>query len=101
MGNQLGIPRNGKRTFHSFRHTFITALSELEVPPDMLTQLVGHSRGESVAAKRYRKDTSADRLLTYVQELDFNLPPIKPFSVVDGLDAVRVAVKRKRVRSPV
>lgn len=35
LGKQLSIPRDGKRTFHSFRHTFITALSESEVPDDL------------------------------------------------------------------
>jgi len=96
LGKQLAIPRDGKRTFHSFRHTFITALSELEVPPDIQAQLAGHSRGNTIAATRYRKDAEAERLLTYVERLDFKLSTIKPFVVADGLAAVKDGLKRKR-----
>lgn len=95
LGKQLAIPRDGKRTFHSFRHTFITALSELEVPPDIQAQLAGHSRGKTIAAVRYRKDADAERLLDYVNQLDFALPAIRPFVVADGLDAVKNALRRK------
>jgi len=95
LGKQLFIPRDGKRTFHSFRHTFITALSDLGVPPDILAQLAGHSRGSTITLTRYRKDAEAERLLTYVRQLDFKLPTIAPFSVSDGLDAVKHALERK------
>ena len=100
LGDQLGIPRDGKRTFHSFRHTFITALSDLGVPPDIQAQLAGHSRGETIAAVRYRKDTDAERLLDYVKRLDFNLPKIKPFVVADGLAAVKDGLRRKSKSAP-
>ncbi|XVJ49656.1 site-specific integrase [Pseudomonas sp. UBT] len=100
LGKQLAIPRDGKRTFHSFRHTFITALNELEVPPDIQAQLAGHSRGDSVAAVRYRKDTDAERLLDYVKQLDFKLPPITPFVVTDGLAAVKDGLRRKAKPTP-
>lgn len=100
LGKQLAIPRDGKRTFHSFRHTFITALSELGVPPDIQAQLAGHSRGETIAAVRYRKDTDAERLLDYVKQLDFKLPEIKPFVVADGLAAVRDGLRRKAKATP-
>jgi integrase len=95
LGNQLGMPRDGMRTFHSFRHTFITALNELEVPPDIQSQLAGHSRGDSITTARYRKDAAAERLLSYVAQLDFGLPPIRPFALSDGLDAVKDALRRK------
>ncbi len=95
LGNQLGILRDGTRTFHSFRHTFITALGELNVPADIQSQLAGHSRGDTITLTRYRKDAEADRLLGYVKQLDFNLPAIAPFSIADGLDAVRDALRRK------
>ncbi|OZY27413.1 hypothetical protein CJF40_15465 [Pseudomonas lundensis] len=95
LGKQLAIPRDGKRTFHSFRHTFITALSELGVPPDIQAQLAGHSRGETITTVRYRKDADAERLLDYVKHLDFKLPAIKPFVVADGLAAVKDGLRRK------
>lgn len=96
LGKQLGMPRDGRRTFHSFRHTFITALSELDVPHDIQSQLAGHSRGDTITSKRYRKDTGPERLLKYVTLLDFNLPVIKPFVVSDGLDAVSEGLQRKQ-----
>ena len=95
LGNQLKILRDGTRTFHSFRHTFITALSELNVPSDIQSQLAGHSRGDTITVTRYRKDAQADRLQGYVKQLDFKLPTIAPFSIADGLDAVRDALQRK------
>ena len=95
LGKQLGMPRNGMRTFHSFRHTFITALNELEVPPDIQSQLAGHSRGDNITAARYRKDAEADRLLSYVEQLCFKLPPIMPFVISDGIHAVKDALRRK------
>ena len=100
LGKKLAMPRDGKRTFHSFRHTFITALSELEVPTDIQAQLAGHSRGETITATRYRKDAHAERLLSYVKLLDFELPEITPFVVADGLDAVRDGLRRKAKPAP-
>ena len=99
LGNHLSIPRDGKLTFHSFRHTFITALAELEVPSDIQSQLAGHSRGDTITSKRYRKDTGPERLLTYIRLLDFVLPPIKPFVISDGLEAVLEGLNRKQRRS--
>ncbi|UMZ13519.1 site-specific integrase [Pseudomonas sp. MPFS] len=100
LGKQLAIPRDGKRTFHSFRHTFITALSELGVPPDIQAQLAGHSRGETITAVRYRKDADAERLLEYVKLLDFKLPAIKSFVVANGLEAVKDAWRLKTKPRP-
>lgn len=99
LGNQLNVRRDGTRTFHSFRHTFITALSELEVPADIQSQLAGHSRGDTITLTRYRKDAEADRLLDYVRQLDFKLPAIAPLIISDGLDAIEDALRRK-VKSP-
>ncbi|NNA50289.1 tyrosine-type recombinase/integrase [Pseudomonas lactis] len=96
LGKQLLVPRDGKRTFHSFRHNFITALNEQEVPPDIIAQLAGHIRGETETAGRYRKDTEADRLLAYIKLLNYELPHIKPFIVNDGLDAIKDALRRKK-----
>ncbi|WP_438279618.1 site-specific integrase [Pseudomonas alabamensis] len=95
LGKQLNMPRDGKRTFHSFRHTFITALAEHDVPQDVQSQLAGHSRGESITSKRYRKDTGPERLLSYVKLLDFELPKIRPFIIADGLEAVSEGLNRK------
>lgn len=95
LGKQLLVPRDGKRTFHSFRHNFITALNEQEVPSDIIAQMAGHIRGSTETAGRYRKDAEADRLLTYVKLLNYELPQVKPFVITDGLDAITDALRRK------
>ncbi|MBW0235258.1 site-specific integrase [Pseudomonas sp. D1HM] len=95
LGKQLLVPRDGKRTFHSFRHNFITALNQQGVPSDIIAQLAGHIRGSTETAGRYRKDAEADRLLTYIKLLNYKLPQIKPFIISDGLDAISDALRRK------
>ena len=95
LGKQLLVPRDGKRTFHSFRHNFITALNQQGVPSDIIAQLAGHIRGSTETTGRYRKDAEADLLLTYVKLLNYELPQIKPFIISDGLDAIIDALRRK------
>ncbi|PKH24086.1 site-specific integrase [Pseudomonas fluorescens] len=95
LGKQLHIPLDGKRTFHSFRHNFITALNEQGVPSDIIAQLAGHSRGATETTGRYRKDAEAERLLTYIELLNYELPLIKPLIISDGLDAISDALRRK------
>ncbi|MEB0092883.1 site-specific integrase [Pseudomonas sp. CCI1.2] len=95
LGQKLKIPRDGKLSFHSFRHGFITALDELDTPPAIQAQLAGHVRGSTETANRYRKDRDADKLKQYVDPLDFALPSIKRFMVADGLDAIRDALFQK------
>lgn len=96
LGGRLEIPRDGTKTFHSFRHTFITGVFDAEVPEATVAQLAGHERGKTMAAKRYRKDQEASKLRPYVNRLRFNLPPIAPFNVADGLLAVSGSLDRKR-----
>lgn len=96
LGQKLKIPRNGMLSFHSFRHTFITALDELNTPPPIQSQLVGHARGDTETARRYRKDRNVDKLKPYIDPLQFTLPPIARFSITDGLDAIEHALKRKQ-----
>jgi integrase len=95
LGNQLHIPRDSTKTFHSLRHTFITGLYDAEVPEVTVAQLAGHERGESMSAQRYRKDQSALKLKPYISRLEFNLPTIKPFNVASGILAVKDALDRK------
>ncbi|MEE5065701.1 site-specific integrase [Pseudomonas alliivorans] len=96
LGKQLGMPRDGLRTFHSFRHTFITALSELDIPSDIQSQIAGHIRGTTITAVRYRKDAEAERLLKYIEQLTFQLPKIAPFKITDGIDSIKHALMRKK-----
>lgn len=96
LGGRLEIPRDGTKTFHSFRHTFITGLFDAEVPEATVAQLAGHERGKTTSAKRYRKDQEASKLKPYVDPLCFNLPPIAPFNIAEGLLAVSNSLDRKR-----
>lgn len=96
LGRRLKLERDGMKTFHSFRHTFITALERLNTPERVLTQLAGHERGGSQSSARYAKDRDADELLSTVNAIDFDA-----FSIIEKFDigaaeaALRVAERTK------
>lgn len=97
LGKALKIPRDGTQSFHCFRHTFITALKDLEPSPSEFTinQLSGHERGQTMSAKRYAKDAGPDTLRVHVDLLKFDIPPVVAFGVSEGIEAVKDALKRK------
>jgi hypothetical protein len=95
MGKKLKSPRDGSQVFHSLRHNFITALTHLEIPDRVVAELAGHERGDTMAAKRYAKDRTADKLAPHVERLAYELPPITRFDVADGLVALEHALARK------
>lgn len=96
LGNRLGIERNGMKTFHSFRHTFITALDRLELPERILAQLAGHERGTTQSGIRYTKDRSADELAQNLAGLHFpTLAGVAPFRIADALAAIKCAERQK------
>ena len=51
--NRTGIA-DPKKTFHSFRHTFIDRLKQLDVPDGKIQELVGHAN-HSITTGRYGK----------------------------------------------
>lgn len=91
---RLGIPRDGRKTFHSFRHTYTNALPE-DMPDRIRKQLTGHSRGKDVHDKTYRKDVTPDIAAPYVKLLAVSLPQIATFDIDSGLKAIRDALQRK------
>jgi integrase len=91
---KLGIPRNGTKTFHSFRHTYINALP-LDIPDRMSRQLTGHARGKDSHDKTYKKDVQSSTLAPYVDRLAVVLPLIEPFDIKCGLQAIGDALQRK------
>lgn len=95
LGKHLKMPRDGRKTFHSFRHTFISALFDSDVPESSAAQIAGHMRGDTMSAKRYRKDQEAQRLQAYVDRVFFPLPIIAPFDSRAGIEAVEHALGRK------
>lgn len=100
MGRELGIERNGRKTFHSIRHNFSTGLGDALVPPAVKSQLLGHARGTGEAERRYDKGRRVAALLGYVSKLEFDLPSIHAFDVEAGLEAVGAALELKRVQRP-
>jgi len=76
LGRSLGIKRDGRKVFHSFRHTFVTSLFDAELPDATVSQLSGHAQEGSMAATRYRKEQAPDKLQPYVERLKFPLPEI-------------------------
>ena len=98
LGRKLGFMRDGRKSFHSFRHGFVTALERRDTPERVILQLVGHERGKSTSAKRYAKDRDADELSGVVNALQFDvLQDIAPFDVESGVAALKVASRRKLV----
>lgn len=95
LGKKLGIERNGKKTFHSLRHTFATALFNSDVPELKVAQVLGHVRGKTISAGRYKKDSFPADLRHYVDGVQFELPALCPFSVPVGLAALKDALKAK------
>ena len=75
---------------------FISALFDAEVPEVTVAQLAGHERGDTMSAKRYRKDQVATRLRPYVDRVTFPTEHIERFDAAAGVAAVESALDRKR-----
>lgn len=97
LGKQLKFERNGMKTYHSFRHTVITALNNNAAPEHIISSIAGHERGETMSLKHYGKD-DAERLRPYIESLDFDLPIIQPFKVSEGVAAIKQAMHRRMPR---
>ena len=97
----LGMPRNGRKVFHSFRHNMTTKLlNNLEAPTILAKQVLGHERGDSTTVNTYRKDVTADgvnsKLVQLIEAVSYSV--IEQISVFDhaaGLQAVSNALDRK------
>ncbi|WKA63179.1 site-specific integrase [Pectobacterium aroidearum] len=96
FGKVLGFPRNGKKTFHSLRHTFINAVDEFESNERTIAQLVGHVRGSTTAMTTYRKDADVGEQLGVISQLRYNLPDIAEFDTESGIKAVIDARRRHK-----
>ncbi|MBI9077452.1 MAG: site-specific integrase [Desulfatibacillum sp.] len=69
-----GITKDSKKTFHSFRHTFITALKHAGVPELIANELDGHSSGKTESYSTYGGRYSPKQLLEEgLLKLDFGL----------------------------
>ncbi len=90
----LGIPRNGTKTFHSFRHTYTNALPT-DTPARLSRQLTGHARGTDIHDKTYMKDMEPDAAAIFVNRLNVTLPVVSPFNIAQGMEAINHALQRK------
>lgn len=91
---RLGIPRDGTKAFHSFRHTYANALPA-DIPDRIANQMTGHSRGATTRSRRYMKDVEPEEAAKYVNRMSALLPTIEPFDIAAGLQAVNDALARK------
>jgi len=99
LGQRLGIERNGKKTFHSFRHNFVTALERLDQSERVMTQLAGHERGKTQSGTRYAKDRDAGELKGIIDRLAYPcLAGLGAFDSKAGLKAIKAAMRRKSAR---
>ncbi|GCL61630.1 site-specific integrase [Pseudaquabacterium pictum] len=97
----LGMPRNGRKVFHSFRHNMTNKLlNELDAPTVLAKQVLGHERGDSTTVNTYRKDVTADgadsKLVRLIDSVNYNfLGSVVAFDISAGLKAVKDALDRK------
>lgn len=97
LGRTLGLERNGMKTFHSFRHTFLSAIEQLDIPERVTAQMAGHQRGKTESYSRYAKDRDADQLASVINGLAFpETAAIAPFVASDGIRAIRCALRQKQ-----
>ncbi|MGZ9189567.1 MAG: tyrosine-type recombinase/integrase [Nitrospira sp.] len=59
------------RDFHSLRHTVATRLRNAEVPEDVVAELLGHSKGQTMSFSRYAKGSSWERLERALAKLTY------------------------------
>lgn len=94
LGKQLKIPRDGRKTFHSMRHNFATALGALRAELNLKADLMGHKRKGATADVRYDKGSLLDQKRV-IDQLTHSHPSIHPFDVEAGLKALKDALTLK------
>jgi integrase len=97
LGKQLQIPRDGKKTFHSMRHNFATALGELNPMPNDKADLMGHKRKGSTTDIRYDKGAFARRK-KLIELITHPHPALHCFDVEQGVKALTDALLLKTSR---
>ncbi|WP_368921261.1 DUF6538 domain-containing protein [Comamonas aquatica] len=95
LDKQLGIERGVGLSFHSFRHTFLTACDRIDMPDRMRDDLAGHAPVGSTGHLHYIKSRLADEHIATLSRVGFALPEIAPFDTADGMRALVDAMKRR------
>ncbi|RVT82465.1 site-specific integrase [Inhella crocodyli] len=98
-----GLARNGRKVFHSFRHTVSNRLVWSLGETRAVNQIMGHSRGKTMSSKQYTADEArfepGSPIVEAIETLQFS--PISRVAVFDcdaGLNAVKDALRRKHRR---
>lgn len=104
MLETLGMPRDGTRVFHNFRHNAnnqmarvpMSALPYADEQMRLYIRLVlmGHAVPNNVNAQHYMHTPMSERA-ALIAGVSYNLPSIAPFSVEAGVVAVRKALAKK------
>lgn len=96
LDSKFGWARDGKRTFHSFRHTLITECrNRHNIPEHVLAQITGHGRGSTAQGQVYTKDRAPHELFELISDVDFGINEIAPFDPDAGMNALEDALGRK------
>jgi integrase len=96
LGGHLKIERNGKKTFHSLRHNFATAIERLDIPERVMAQLMGHAKGTTQVVTRYAKDRNAIELKSVIDRLVFPaLNNLGHFNMQSAFKAIKHAERMK------
>ena len=66
------ISADKRKSLHSFRHTFITALNRAHVPEAVVAELAGHAHG-NIDRDRYGHGFEAGQLREAIEKLDFGI----------------------------
>ncbi len=56
------VTTDGLKTFHSFRHMYITAMERAGVEENITAQIVGHERGKTMSYGYYSKGHELKKL---------------------------------------
>lgn len=92
----LGMPRDGTKVFHSFRHGVNNALQKRTSMPDwMRKRFLGHEPGSGVNEQHYLSDSPPSEMSPYLESLVMPLSQVAAFRAEQGIDAIRDALRRK------
>lgn len=93
---KLGMPRDGTKVFHSFRHGVNDLLQKRTSMPDIMRKrMMGHEPGGGVNERHYLSDPKPKEMLGFIRCLDADLPVVSTFDPTIGSIAVRDALRRK------
>jgi integrase len=94
--DNLGMPRDGTKVFHSFRHGVNNSLQKRTGMPDwMRKRFMGHEPGSSANERHYLSDSAPAEMSPYLESLKMPLSQVNMFEITEGIEAIRDALRRK------